>query len=358
MRRRGLLACTHPGSPAADRLSLSPHLACVCRDIEERPRFLVGVQVDVTEHATATDAAPVGAQAANIVGQALQNMNWVGVDPWATFPSGLVEPKPHRRMDPAAAALKEAVQRDGKLRLRHFARVRQLGSGDVGMVDLVQLVGGEHRFALKSLEKREMLERNKVGWAGRLGAYGVAGSCVSPHTGWGVHARCRTGAWQHACCRGLLPRAPAGTSLRCRAAAGPHVPRRTRLQVGRVRTEESILSKVDHPFLATLYGTLQTGGWPPLWCGALSSTGGWCNRVKRWAAAGGCGGRLVCRANAPAGRSAAPEPAHPCCVLPPIHRCLFTHPLAPGAAADTHLHFLLEFCSGGELYALLNAQPK
>ncbi|EFN51280.1 hypothetical protein CHLNCDRAFT_141214 [Chlorella variabilis] len=203
-----MLNYTKAGKPFWNMLTVAP-----IKDIEERPRFLVGVQVDVTEHATATDAAPVGAQAANIVGQALQNMNWVGVDPWATFPSGLVEPKPHRRMDPAAAALKEAVQRDGKLRLRHFARVRQLGSGDVGMVDLVQLVGGEHRFALKSLEKREMLERNKV---------------------------------------------------------------------GRVRTEESILSKVDHPFLATLYGTLQT---------------------------------------------------------------------------DTHLHFLLEFCSGGELYALLNAQP-
>lgn len=32
------------------------------------------------------------------------------------------------------------------------------------------------------------------------------------------------------------------------------------MQVGRVRTEEAILSSVDHPFLATLYGTLQTGG--------------------------------------------------------------------------------------------------
>lgn len=31
------------------------------------------------------------------------------------------------------------------------------------MVDLVQLVGTDQRFALKSLEKREMLERNKVG---------------------------------------------------------------------------------------------------------------------------------------------------------------------------------------------------
>ncbi len=42
-------------------------------------------------------------------------------------------------------------------------QVHQLGSGDVGLVDLVQLQGSGHRFALKSLEKKEMLERNKVG---------------------------------------------------------------------------------------------------------------------------------------------------------------------------------------------------
>ena len=48
-------------------------------------------------------------------------------------------------------------------------------------------------------------------------------------------------------------------------------------------TEESILSKIDHPFLANLYCTLET---------------------------------------------------------------------------PSHLHFLLQICSGGELYGLLNAQPK
>ena len=47
----------------------------------------------------------------------------MGVDPWATFPTGLAASKPHRQLDPAAAALRAAVQRDGKLRLRHFARV-------------------------------------------------------------------------------------------------------------------------------------------------------------------------------------------------------------------------------------------
>ncbi len=54
------------------------------------------------------------------------------------------------------------------------------------------------------------------------------------------------------------------------------------LQVGRVLTEAGILDVVDHPFLATLYGTIQT---------------------------------------------------------------------------DTHLHFLMEYCEGGELYGLLTSQP-
>lgn len=48
------------------------------------------------------------------------------------------------------------------MKLSHFRRVKQLGSGDVGMVDLVQLQGSGHKFAIKTLDKREMQERNKV----------------------------------------------------------------------------------------------------------------------------------------------------------------------------------------------------
>jgi serine/threonine protein kinase len=96
----------------------------------------------------------------------------------------------------------------------HFRRVKQLGAGDVGLVDLVQLQGTEFKFAMKTLDKYEMQERNKV---------------------------------------------------------------------QRVLTEERILMSVDHPFLPTLYCTIQT---------------------------------------------------------------------------ETHLHFIMEFCDGGELYGLLNAQPK
>jgi serine/threonine protein kinase len=56
-----------------------------------------------------------------------------------------------------------------------------------------------------------------------------------------------------------------------------------RNKIQRVLTEVQVLSSVDHPFLPTLYCTLQT---------------------------------------------------------------------------NTHLHFVMEFCDGGELYALLNSQPK
>ena len=100
-------------------------------DKRSRPHPPHARQVDVTDHPTVAEAAPVGQQAASAVGQALQQMNWVGVDPWATFPTGLRAPKPHRRGDPAAAALAAAVERDGKLRLRHFSRV---GPGRSGLL--------------------------------------------------------------------------------------------------------------------------------------------------------------------------------------------------------------------------------
>lgn len=116
--------------------------------------------------------------------------------------------------DRAFQTLLQVQQRDGQLRLNHFRRVKQLGAGDVGLVDLVQLQGTDLKFAMKTLDKWEMQERNKV---------------------------------------------------------------------ARVLTEEAILAVIDHPFLATCYCTLQT---------------------------------------------------------------------------DSHLHFVMEFCEGGELYGLLNAQPR
>ena len=204
-----LLNYKKDGTPFWNMLTVAP-----IRDVLGNPRFLVGVQVDVTAQPTVEEAAPVGHTAASTVGAAISSMNWVGMDPWANFPSKLAPIKPHRQGDTNMSALQAVVEREGKLRLRQFHRVRQLGSGDVGMVDLIALGDAQGPlYALKSLEKQEMIDRNKV---------------------------------------------------------------------GRVKSEERILAAVDHPFLTTCYGQLQT---------------------------------------------------------------------------DTHLHFLLEYCPGGELYALLNAQP-
>ncbi len=195
-------------------------------DSDGTVRFFVGVQVDVT--AQMPGAAPMpptkspsdeqrsmqqGQQAAGMIASALNNMGY-GANPWAALPPSIIKPKPHKASDKAYQAISAVVQRDGRLRLSHFRRVKQLGAGDVGLVDLVQLQGTEHKFAMKTLDKWEMQERNKV---------------------------------------------------------------------QRVLTEEKILSSVDHPFLATLYCTMQT---------------------------------------------------------------------------DTHLHFIMEYCDGGELYGLLSAQPR
>lgn len=214
------------GKPFWNMFTLAP-----MRDQQGQTRFFVGVQVDVTASVAQaaggqnwTKAAPPPAedpvllqqekQAASMIGQALSGMAQPSANPWAAIPGTIMRRKPHKADDKAYQALLQLQQRDGKLKLMHFRRVKQLGAGDVGLVDLVQLQGTEFKFAMKTLDKYEMQERNKV---------------------------------------------------------------------QRVLTEATILEKVDHPFLATLYCTIQT---------------------------------------------------------------------------DTHLHFVMEYCDGGELYGLLNSQPK
>ena len=76
------------------------------------------------------------------------------------------------------------------LGVEDFHIIRRVGRGDVGNVHLVRLKGTNVLYAMKVLEKQEMVERNKL---------------------------------------------------------------------HRVRTEDEILSAVDHPFVATLFASFQTG---------------------------------------------------------------------------------------------------
>lgn len=90
---------------------------------------------------TASDEAvkiQQGNQAASLISSALQNMGW-GASPWAQISGTVMQIKPHKASDPAYQTLRGLQQREGQLRLNNFRRVKQLGAGDVGLVDLVQL---------------------------------------------------------------------------------------------------------------------------------------------------------------------------------------------------------------------------
>ncbi len=87
------------------------------------------------------------------------------------------------------------------------------------------------------------------------------------------------------------------------------------LQVGRVRTEEAILSAVDHPFLASLYGTLQTGARSE---GQRGPTG----------FAGHCCCVIVCMCDVPMPAVSANAPgAHAPCQPPPASQHLQRSPI-------------------------------
>ena len=56
------------------------------------------------------------------------------------------------------------AQRDGKLGLGHFKRVRPLGSGDVGLVDLVELQEGRVRYTPVLRKRLRTLVHDEENW--------------------------------------------------------------------------------------------------------------------------------------------------------------------------------------------------
>lgn len=193
-----LLNYKKDGSPFWNMFSLAPMM-----DIDGTVCFFIGVQVDVT---SASETPPDGGlPAVDAVAEkkaldtaqiqsAVNNMGATkhaapGADPFAVIPSAELRVKPHSSMDRAWQALHKLQQSQGTITLKHFKRVQQLGSGDVGLVDLVRIQGSDVMVAMKTVDKAEILERNKL---------------------------------------------------------------------HRLVTEESILRRCDHPFLATLYCTVQS----------------------------------------------------------------------------------------------------
>mmetsp|Transcript_8423 Transcript_8423/g.27520 ORF Transcript_8423/g.27520 Transcript_8423/m.27520 type:complete len:734 (+) Transcript_8423:625-2826(+) len=197
-----LLNYRKDGSAFWNMLTMAPVFAQ-----DGRVRFFLGVQLDVTKD---TAAAPIPGtdtskfsqkdeenliQASKKAAGALLNAQAIKTEVGKADPFDYMDgtkprpPKPHKSSDPGWHAIQAVIEKNGQLKLSDFAKIKKLGAGDVGTVHLVELVGTNFKYAMKSLDKKEMHDRNKL---------------------------------------------------------------------HRVAAEEKILSTIDHPFLATLYGTFAT----------------------------------------------------------------------------------------------------
>ena len=99
--------------------------------------------------------------ASNIMRSALTAFNW-GSDPWVEITGSIARRK--KNVYPQALVAYDAlfnVAQDG-VNMSLFKTTRRLGSGDVGVVDLVVLKDTDIRFAIKALSKKDMHDRNKI----------------------------------------------------------------------------------------------------------------------------------------------------------------------------------------------------
>jgi phototropin len=119
-------------------------------DVDGTICFYIGVQVDVTDQSSvkgdgavpqvnlavekaALDTAKIQSAIRELAPKA------PGKDPFSVIPHSKLRIKPHSSTDRAWRALHKLQQDAGTIELKHFKRVQQLGSGDVGLVDLVRM---------------------------------------------------------------------------------------------------------------------------------------------------------------------------------------------------------------------------
>lgn len=145
-------------------------------------------------------------------------------------------PKPHRFHDPNWRAILALKKLEGKLTIDHFQLVSRLGSGDVGTVNLMVLKGSNLKFAVKV--------------RARKGSLPAAVPLTPRHIGQRPERR----AWAAS----LPPHPARQTSPHLRPQSLNKQEMLDRNKTNRIRTEDTILSTVDHPFLATLYTSFQS----------------------------------------------------------------------------------------------------
>nr|AML76333.1 putative LOV domain-containing protein [Myodocarpus sp. BC-2016] len=144
------------------------------RDQKGEVQYFIGVQLDGSQHveplqksipeATVKESAKLVKETAENVDEAVRELpdaNSTPEDLWKNH-SKVVHPKPHRKDSPSWTAIQKILNSGEELGLKHFKPVKPLGSGDTGSVHLVELCGSGEYFAMKTMDKGVMLNRNKV----------------------------------------------------------------------------------------------------------------------------------------------------------------------------------------------------
>uniref|UniRef100_A0A7N0ZTD3 non-specific serine/threonine protein kinase n=1 Tax=Kalanchoe fedtschenkoi TaxID=63787 RepID=A0A7N0ZTD3_KALFE len=144
------------------------------RDNKGEVQYFIGVQLDGSEHieplrnglpeSTARETEKQVKDTAVNVNEAVKELpdaNMAPEDLWLNH-SKVVRPKPHRKDSPSWKAIQKVIDSGEQISLKHFKPIKPLGSGDTGSVHLVELYGTGQLFALKSMDKNVMLNRNKV----------------------------------------------------------------------------------------------------------------------------------------------------------------------------------------------------
>nr|AML79460.1 putative LOV domain-containing protein [Curculigo sp. BC-2016] len=144
------------------------------RDQKGEVQYFIGVQLDGSEYVeplhncipddTAKESAKMVKETAENVDEAVRELPDANLRPedlWHNH-SKIVIPKPHTKNNSSWGAIQKVMESGEKISLKHFRPVKPLGSGDTGSVHLVELLETGYYFAMKSMDKNAMLNRNKV----------------------------------------------------------------------------------------------------------------------------------------------------------------------------------------------------
>nr|AML76798.1 putative LOV domain-containing protein [Phycella sp. BC-2016] len=144
------------------------------RDQKGEVQYFIGVQLDGSEYveplyncipeATAKEGATLVKETAENIDEAVKELPDANLKPedlWANH-SKVVIPKPHKKDNSSWRAIQKVLESGENIGLKHFRPVKPLGSGDTGCVHLVELLETGQCFAMKTMEKNVMLNRNKV----------------------------------------------------------------------------------------------------------------------------------------------------------------------------------------------------